>query len=116
MEAHYQLGETSYHGERVEKDKPRGISRWQQAAMKGDVISRHRLGAVEFDEGNCNLAVQHFLISANMGYQDSLDEIKDMFKDGYATKAQYARALRGYQSAVEGMKSPQRKEAKRLGM
>ena len=37
---------------------------------------------------------------------------------GEATKAQYAEALRGYGDAVEEiqMKSPQREEAKRLGI
>ena len=35
---------------------------------------------------------------------------------GNATKAQYAEALRGYQQAVEEMKSPRREEAKRIDM
>ena len=41
---------------------------------------------------------------------------KVMFMKGHATKAQYAEALKGYQDAVEEMKSPQREEAKRLGI
>ncbi|EJK60615.1 hypothetical protein THAOC_18992, partial [Thalassiosira oceanica] len=43
-----------------------------------------------------------------------LDDIKKMFVEGHATKAQYAEALRGYQDAIEKMKSPNREEAKRL--
>ena len=50
-----------------------------------------------------------------MGYESSLNAIKDMFKDGQATKPQYSEALFGYRDAVEEMKSPQREEAKRLG-
>ena len=84
--------------------------------MKGDVPSRHMLGVVEFNEGNYELAVQHLMISAKMGYEGSLNGIKDMFKDGHATKAQYAEALLGYRDAVEEMKSPQREEAKLLGV
>ena len=50
-----------------------------------------------------------------MGLGQSLNEIKDMFMEGNATKARYAEALRGYQHAVEETKSPHREEAKRLG-
>ena len=83
--------------------------------MKGDALSRNNLGVVELNEGNYEVAVQHWMISAKMGYGKSLNNIKAMFMDGQATKAQYAEALRGYQTAVENMKSPQREEAKRQG-
>ena len=110
---HYNLGHVYYTGEGVEEDKPRGIRHWQQSAMKGHAVSRHHLGVVEFNEGNYELAVQHLMISAKMGYERSLNGIKDIFKEGHATKAQYAEALLGYQDAVEEMKSPKREEAKR---
>ena len=80
--------------------------------MKGHAKSRHSLGIIEDHE----LALQHIMISAKMGFEPSLNKIKDMFKDGDATKAQYAEALLGYRDAVEEMKSPQREEAKRLGI
>ena len=82
--------------------------------MKGHVVSRCSLGVIEYRSGNYELAVQHYMISAKMGYEDALNNIKDMFTDGLATKAQYAEALLGYRDAVEEMKSPQREEAKRL--
>ena len=116
LDAHYALGDRYYHGDDVVEDKPRGLHHWQQAAMKGHVKSRHNLGVIEFGEGNYKLAVQHWVISAKMGCKDSLYDIKTMFMDGHATKAQYAEALRGYQHAMEEMKSPQREEAKRLGI
>ena len=114
--AHYQLGYSYYFGDGVEEDKARAIRLFQQAAMKGHTESRHRLGSIEFDEGNYELAVQHWMISSKMGYEESLSGIRDMFMEGCATKAQYAEALRGYGDAVEEMKSPQREEAKRLGI
>ena len=46
-----------------------------------------------------------------MGDGDSLDMIRDLFKCGYATKMQYAEALKGYQDAVEETRSQQRKDA-----
>ena len=116
LEAHYQLGIVYYYGDVVEEDKPRGIYHWQQASIKGDAESRRKLGVVEFHKENYGLAVQHWMISAKMGYEGSLNNIKTMFMEGHATKAQYAEALRGYGDAVEEMKSPRREEAKRLGV
>ena len=115
-DAHFQLGDTYYKGDGAEEDKPRGVRHWQQAAMKGHSQSRHKLGVDEGINGNYELAVQHWMISAKMGYEDSLSYIKETFTGGLATRAQYAEALRGYGDATEGMKSPQREEAKRLGI
>ena len=86
----------------------------QQTAMKGHVESRHRLGVVEFEEENYELAVQHYMISAKMGFERSINEIKKLFVMGHATKAHYAEALRGYGNAVEDMKSPHREDAKKI--
>ena len=114
--AHYQLGDAYYyHGDDVAEDKPRSIHHWQQAAMEGHVLSRHALGVTEYQEGNHDLAMQHWMISAKMGHEKSLNCIKNIFKDGHATRAQYSEALLGYRDAMEEMKSPQREEAKRLG-
>ncbi|EJK57488.1 hypothetical protein THAOC_22461, partial [Thalassiosira oceanica] len=116
VEAHYNLGHTYYNGDGAQEDKPRGIRHWKEAATKGHVFSRNNLGMVEFENGNCELAVRHWMISAKLGYDKSLNYIKEMFMAGRATKAQYAEALRGYADAVEEMKSHQREEATRLGL
>ena len=84
--------------------------------MEGHVESRDYLGFVESKNKNYDLAVQHWMIAAKMGHEKSLNNIKSMFKEGHATKAQYAEALLGYRDASEEMKSPQREEAKRLGV
>ena len=114
LDAHDRLGARYYIGDDVKMDKPRGVHHWQQAAMKGHVLSRDNLGVDECSKGHYDLALQHYLISAKMGYKGSLDGIKRMFTIGRATKAQYAEALRGYGDAVEETKSPQREEAKRF--
>ena len=115
IDAHCELGMLYYTGKGVVEDKTRGICLWQHAAMKGHVPSRDNLGVIEAAKGNYELAVQHWMISAKMGNEKSLNSVKDMFKKGQANKAQYAEALIGYRDAVEEMKSPQREEAKRLG-
>ena len=83
--------------------------------MCGDVYARHNLGCEEENAGNYDLALQHFLISAKMGQEKSLSQVKTFFMNGLATKADYAAALRGYQNAVEEMSSPDRAEAKKMG-
>ncbi|EJK68829.1 hypothetical protein THAOC_09960 [Thalassiosira oceanica] len=83
------------HWNGVAEDKPRCIRHMQQAAVQGHVESRYILGAVEYRNGNYELAVQHLMISAKMGDEGSLNEIKEMFKKGHASKAQYAEALIG---------------------
>jgi len=116
VNAHSELGHTYYCGDGAEEDKPRSIHHWKLAAMKGHAASRHNLGAAEYQNGNYQLALQHLMISTKMGAERSLNAIQGMFKEGLATKEQYAEALLGYRDAVEEMKSPQREEAKRLGV
>ncbi|EJK56138.1 hypothetical protein THAOC_24033 [Thalassiosira oceanica] len=112
-EAHAALGKMYYEGEGVEQNQSKGIGHWELAAMQGNVTARCSLGHHEFDEGNYERALRHYLISAKMGCDDSLKTIKNMFAAGLATREQYAGALRGYQVAVEEMKSPQRDEEAR---
>ena len=55
------------------------------------------------------------MISATLGLEESLNNVKSFFEKDLATKADYAAALRGCQSAIDEMKSPDRDEAKALG-
>ena len=111
-EAHYTLGCLYDEGTDVENDTAKAIRHWEAAAVKGDVMARHNLGWEERAAGNYDLALQHWMISAKLGGQESLNGIKAMFMDCLATKADYAEALRGHQSAVEEMRSPDRDEAR----
>ena len=110
-EAHFKLGYLYNEGDDVEKDPVKAIRHCEAAAVKGDVTARHNIGVFEYNAGNYDLALQHWMIAAKMGDQDALDSIKELFVDGHAAKADYAEALRGHQSAVEEMRSPDREEA-----
>ncbi|EJK56624.1 hypothetical protein THAOC_23453 [Thalassiosira oceanica] len=105
------LGSSYYHGGGVQQDMAEGAEFYKKAAMQGHVESRHNLGCYEWHRGNYCGALRHFLISANVGYNHSLEMVKKMFMTGLATKAQYAKALKGYQEAVEEAKSHDRDEA-----
>ncbi|EJK65611.1 hypothetical protein THAOC_13511 [Thalassiosira oceanica] len=113
-EAHYNLGVTYNEGTDVEKDTAKAFRHFEAAAMSGDVYSRFNLGAAEYNAGNYDLALQHWMIAAKLGHEDSLDEVNAFLIDGDATRAHYAAALRGYQNAIEGMSSPDRDEAKNV--
>ena len=114
-EAHFNLGSLYDEGTDVEKDMATASRHYEAAAMCGHVNSRHNLGCMENRAGNHDLALQHWMISATLGLEGSLNKVKSFFKKGLATKADYAAALRGYQNAVEEMSSPDRDEAKALG-
>ena len=115
IDALHHLGFAYYHGEGVEQDKAKGIEFYKNAAIQGKVGSRHRLGCCEIDKGNYDRAARHLLISAKMGRKESLLAITRMFMVGFATIEQLTQARRGYQNAVEEMKSHDRDEAKSLG-
>ena len=100
----------------MEKDTTKAIRQYEAAAMCVRVFARYNLGCLENNNGNHDLALQHWMIAAKLGDQDSLNAVKHLFMKGLATKADYAAALHGYQNAVEEMSSPERDEAKSLGI
>ncbi|EJK51595.1 hypothetical protein THAOC_29218, partial [Thalassiosira oceanica] len=110
-EAHLNLGCLYRVGADVEQDRAKAIRHFEAAAVEGDTLARYMMGNIEANAGNYDLALQHWMISAKMGHQASLNNIKLMFVKGHATKVDYAEALRGHQSAVEEMRSPDREEA-----
>ena len=112
IDATYTLGILYDRGYGVEKDTAKAVKFYEIASMEGCVEARHNLGCIEEEKGNQNRALRHWLTSAKMGDKDSLEAIKKMFMAGHATKVQYAEALKGYQDAVEEMKSHDRDEAK----
>ena len=112
VSALFSVGVAYYEGEGVREDKEKAAEYLSKAAMQGHAESRHNLGCMEETKGNSENAVRHWLISAKMGFIDSLEAIKESFVGGLVTKEQYTEALKGYQNAVEEMKSHERDEAK----
>ncbi|EJK64110.1 hypothetical protein THAOC_15187 [Thalassiosira oceanica] len=112
IEALFCLGNAHHEGEGAQQDKAKGAEFYMKAAMQGHTESRYNLGVIEGEKGNHHRAVRHFMISAKMGHENSVENVKRAFMGGFATKEQYAEALKGYQEAVEEMKSHDRDEAK----
>ena len=111
-EAHFCLGNRFDDGDGVPRDSTKALRHWEKAAMYGNMEARYNLGNHEIHNGNVERATRHWLISAKMGDGDSLDNIKTVVTAGKASKLLYAEALKGYQIAIEEMRSPERDEAK----
>ena len=88
---------------------------YELAAMMGDKDARHNLGVEDYNAGNYQRAMKHFIIAANTGYKRSLDAVKQGFTKGTVTKDEYANTLRAYQKIKE-MKSDERDKAAASGM
>ena len=82
----------------------------EEAAIGGHPIARHNLGSFEKNNGMIDRAVKHWIIAAKLGFDLSLDSVKELYKTGNVSKEDFTAALRGYQAAIEAANSPQRKE------
>jgi len=113
VHAHYSLADKYRDGDwGVKKDTEKILYHYEVAAIGGHFLARHNLGVFEGKEERVDRALRHWMISAKMGYEDSLKNILKLHKMGCATKDDYAQALLGYQKATEEMRSEERGEAK----
>eukprot|EP00986_Skeletonema_menzelii_P013027 scaffold7381_cov70-Skeletonema_menzelii.AAC.1 len=102
--AHYQLSTLYYDGQGVEKDEKRELHHLIEAAIGGHPEARHNLAILERGNGRVDRAVKHYIIAAKLGYDRSLESVKDLYKAGQVSKEDFAAALRGHQAAVDATK------------
>ncbi len=108
--AHFELS-NMYQGQGMEVDTKRSLHHSEEAAIGGHPIARHNLGCNEMANGRYERAVKHWIIAANLGEEDSLQNLKLSYQDGFVSKDDLAAAIRAYQATIDDMKSPQRDEA-----
>merc|ERR1711862_897872 len=82
MNAHCRLGLLYNIGDAVERDLRTAVKHHEIAAKGGHPIARFVLAKIELDAGNYDRALKHLKISAKMGHEDSLNEIKMIFTHG----------------------------------
>ena len=77
---------TSYNeGNGVSVDKKRASLFERIGALRGSVVARHNIGCFEYMSGNHEIAIRHWKIAAEAGYQDSLTAIRKIYNaDGKA--------------------------------
>jgi hypothetical protein len=116
VNAQFSLGQMYDRGEGVEKDEKKCIYHMEEAAIGGHFVARHNIGCAEAVKGKFERAKRHWIIAANLGWNDSLQALRMIYADGHASKEEYLGALRGYQAALDAAKSPERDEAEKKYM
>ena len=64
-DAYHNLGISYCEGTGVEIDTKKAKHCWELAAMNGHVVARHNLGVSEYEAGNHQRAMKHFIIAAS---------------------------------------------------
>ncbi len=111
VKAHYQLADSYHQGDIVEKDEEKEIYHLEKAATGGHPGARHDLGCYESRNGNMERAVKHFIIAANVGYEESMKWLWKHYSAGNITKEELDATLRTHQAAIDATKSPERAAA-----
>ena len=111
--AHYNLSIAYRDGQAVEKDETKEIYHLEEAAIRGHSAARYNLAMKEGRKDRSDRAVKHLIIAANLGDDQSINMLKECYKDGEVTKDDFSAALRGHYAAVKATKSPQRDEAEK---
>ena len=114
LAAHHNLGVMYRDGEGVDKDEEKKVCHFEKAAIGGHPDARYNLACIEEENGNFERAVQHFIINANLGEEDSMKELWDHYSLGNITKEELEATLRTHKAAIDEMKSSQREEAERF--
>ena len=109
--AYFNIGINYENGRGVEVDVKKAIYYYELAAIRGDIYARYNLGQVEWSADNMDRALKHYMIAVRGGHAKSLNRIQLFYTKGYATKDDYTKALRLYQTCVDEVKSAQRDEA-----
>jgi TPR repeat protein len=111
IDAHYNLSFLYREGKGVEKDMKKCVYHLEEASIGGHAGARYNLGVHEGRSGRIDKMMKHWIIAAKQGHDKALGAVKNGFVKGFASKEDYASALRGHQAAVDATKSAQRNVA-----
>ncbi len=110
-ESNHSLSLRYWEGKCIEKDEKRQIYHMEEAAIAGHPTARFNLGSINWNHGRFDTAVKHWIIAANLGYDESMKTLKQCYVKGLVSKDDFAAALRSHHAAVCATKSPQREAA-----
>jgi len=112
--AYCNLGNSYRNGYGVQVDKKKAKHNFELAAMGGNVLARYNLGWDEWEKGNIQRAIKHWILAARAGDKDSLDNVKKGFMMGVVTKDEYSSTLRAHHERQKEMKSDERDQASKI--
>jgi len=111
VDSYCEIGNAYHYGRGVEKDEKKAKHYFEQGAIAGDETARHNLAQVEWRADNMDRALKHYMIAVRNGHANSLNRIQLFYTKGHATKEDYSKALRAYQSYLDETRSDQRDKA-----
>jgi hypothetical protein len=111
--AHYQLGVMYRDGDGVAKDDEKKVYHYEKAAMGGHPKARYSLGCLEEANGSIERSIKHFVIAANLGYEKSMEALRECYSEGNITKEDLEATLCTHKAAINEMKSPEREAAEK---
>mmetsp|Transcript_16035 Transcript_16035/g.27287 ORF Transcript_16035/g.27287 Transcript_16035/m.27287 type:complete len:318 (+) Transcript_16035:274-1227(+) len=114
--AHDSLSCMYHNGQGVEKDRGKEIYHMEEAAIGGHPKARHNLGVYEVNRGWIERGVKHFIIAANLGLEQSMEDLPVSYSIGNDSKELVSQedlvgVRRAYQATIDATKSPQREAA-----
>mmetsp|Transcript_26190 Transcript_26190/g.58207 ORF Transcript_26190/g.58207 Transcript_26190/m.58207 type:complete len:310 (+) Transcript_26190:126-1055(+) len=92
----------------VKKDLAKFRAFFAIAAIKGSLYARDYLGTFEYRQGNTDIALRHWRLSAAAGYQDSLERLRAEVMKGKFGADEYASTLQPFLTSYGEMKSEAR--------
>ena len=110
------LGDAYDRGYGVEANATKAKYYYELAALNGSVTARSYLSGVEGRAFKFKRAIQHLLIAAKAGDEESLDYVKLKFSVGMVTKDEYANTLRAYHEKQKETWSDARDKAAAAGL
>ena len=72
VEAHYEVAHMYNEGGVVEMDEGKKLHHMEEAAIGGHRDAKYYLGGYEYNSGNIERAVKHWIIAATHGHDDSI--------------------------------------------
>jgi TPR repeat protein len=102
--AHNELFLAYSEGLGVEKDTKKAIHHYELAAMAGHEEARFSLGFIEYESGNMERAMKHWVISASAGDGESMPLIKRGFKTRHVKRDVYELTLKAYNDSCDAMR------------
>ena len=108
------IGNAYYNGNGVERDAKMAKHYFELAAIEGNTTARGNLGIEEYNAGNYDRALKHYMIAVRGGRTETVKEIQEMYMDGHVAKDHYAKALQYHQAYINEIKSDQRDKAATL--
>jgi TPR repeat protein len=90
------------------KDVVKGRAYMEDAAKKGNVISRFILGSIAENQRQNNLAIRHYKLAAAAGDKGATKSLWDYFSSDKLTKAALEETLRAHHAACDEMNSVER--------